>query len=1143
MKLFLRSSHSLVLSCIILLVPLVEQLQAQTLAAHTDMPTNSQPNNPHQGEAQELSMVLSKLSEKFGTEFNYDSETVQHKKVTQKVLKTIEKEDLESSLQILLAPLGLDFKKFEDASYAIYPQQEKQTIQKVERKSSASNFLYQEESSSKQDGLVSSRKRTVMLDQHVRVLEQTISGKVTDGESGDPLPGVNVLAKGTTTGTVTDVEGNYRLTVNDNINTLVYSSIGYQTEEVEINGRSVIDLTLMPDIQSLSEVVVVGYGTQKKSDLTGAISSISSESLSETPASNVLEQSQGRLAGVDIVKSNGSPGSNVRIRVRGNRSINASNAPLYVIDGIPTTAGINNFNPNDIASMEVLKDASAVAIYGSRGANGVVLITTKKGQAGKAVVSYDGYYGVKQPVENLNLMNAQQFTEYSRISRGIDPNDASQDDTFFSDIEIENLQNGVDTDWLGLVLQDGTQQDHQVSVSGGSENVTYYLSGSYYNEEGVIQNSDFNRYAFRANIEANLSERLKIGLSSTVARNLRNQMSNDPYNAALRFSPLIEPYGEDGSFDPYPNPREGLLAHPLLNYQPLQYIDETKNYRVFANIYAEYQILDGLSFRMNYGPDYNSVRRGRYNGSLGGSINTASVRNRTDFAYTLENILSYDKQFGDHAVNVVGLFSVQESESEFSQTNVQDIPIEKSGFNNLGSAATITGVADSLGNWGLLSYMGRINYRLKEKYLFTLTGRADGSSRLAEGNKWAFFPAVSAGWIISEEDFLSVPSISFLKLRAGYGEVGNTAIDPFQTLGGLARTIYVFGDNQGFGFGQNLISNPDLGWEISKTTNFGLDYGLLEDRITGSIEYYITNTENLLLERLIPITSGFSSILQNIGATRNSGWEFNLNANVINSNGGFTWDINLNAFSNNEEIVELFDGQSDDVGNRWFIGEPINVFYSFKQNGIWQSDEATEAEEQGQFPGDIRIADVNGRDENGELTDQPDGTINSDDRTILGSDVPDWSGGMTNRFSYKGFDLSFLVYARQGQWLRSDYHNLGGNNWQGRYNSLNLDYWTVNNPTNAYPLPDAGEAPLYSDAVRYFDGSFVKIKNITLGYNFQSDFITRVGLSSLRLYTTVNNAITFSEYDWVDPETSDGIVGAGTPLTTATYIFGVNLKF
>ncbi len=976
-----------------------------------------------------------------------------------------------------------------------------------------------------------------------QTVEQTITGNVMDGESNEPLPGVNILAKGTSTGTVTDVEGNYRLTVAEDVATLVFSSIGYTTQEVTINGRSVIDLALTADVQSLSEVVVVGYGTQKKSDLTGAISSISNEALAETPASNVLEQSQGRLAGVDIVRANGSPGSNVQIRVRGNRSINASNEPLYVIDGIPTTANINNFNPNDIASMEVLKDASAVAIYGSRGANGVVLITTKKGKAGKAVISYDGYYGVKQPIENLNLMNAQQFAEYSRISRGIDPNDASQDDTFFSDVEIENLQNGVDTDWLDLVLQDGTQQDHQLSVSGGSENVTYYLSGSYYDEEGIIQNSDFNRYAFRANLEANLTPTLKLGLSSTVARNLRNQMANTPFDAALRFSPLIEPYGEGGEFDPYPNPREGLLANPLLNYQLLQYIDETKSYRVFANIYAEYQILEGLSFRLNYGPDYNSSRRGRFNGSLDESINTASVRNRTDFSYTLENILSYDKQFGNHSLNVVGLFGVQESEAEYSQMNAQDIPIERSGFNSLGSAATITGISDSLGNWGLLSYMGRINYRFNDKYLFTLTGRADGSSRLAKGKKWAFFPAVSVGWIITEENFIDLPALSFLKLRASYGEVGNTAIDPFQTLGGLERTNYAFGDNEAFGYGQNLISNPDLGWEISKTTNVGLDFGLLEDRITGSLEYYVTNTENLLLRRLIPITSGFSSILQNIGATRNSGWEFNLNANVINRQGGFRWDVNLNAFSNNEEIIELFDGQNDDVGNRWFIGEPINVFYSFKQVGIWQSDQATEAEEQGQFPGDIRIADVNGRNENGELTDQPDGAINADDRAIVGSDVPAWSGGVTHRLSFKGLDLSFLIYARQGQWLRSDYHNLNGNNWQGRYNSLNLDYWTATNPTNAYPLPDAGEAPLYADAVRFYDGSFVKIKNITLGYNFSSTLISRIGLSSLRLYTTVNNAINFSAYDWVDPETSNGIVGAGSPLTSATYIFGLNLKF
>jgi TonB-linked SusC/RagA family outer membrane protein len=439
--------------------------------------------------------------------------------------------------------------------------------------------------------------------------------------------------------------------------------------------------------------------------------------------------------------------------------------------------------------------------------------------------------------------------------------------------------------------------------------------------------------------------------------------------------------------------------------------------------------------------------------------------------------------------------------------------------------------------------MGRINYSFKNRYLFTLTGRADGSSRLADGKKWAFFPAVSAGWILSEESFFEVPALSFVKIRASYGEVGNTSIAPYQTLGGLSRTIYAYGNNEAFGYGQSLIPNPDLGWEISKTTNIGLDFGLLEDRISGTFEYYITNTEDLLLERFIPITSGYNSILQNIGSTRNSGWELSISANVIKSTQGFQWDVDFNVFSNNEEIVELFDGQSDDVGNEWFIGQPINVFYSFQQVGIWQEGEATEAESQGQFPGDIKIADVNGRGEDGELTKQPDGVINSDDRTVLGSTVPDWSGGITNRISYKGFDLSFLVYARQGQYLRSDYHNLGGNNWQGRYNALNLDFWTPDNPTNAFPMPDAGEAPLYSNAVRFFDGSFVKIKNITLGYNFNSEWLGSIGLSSLRLYATANNAITFSKYDRVDPETSNGIVGGGSPLTAATYIFGINLKF
>ncbi|MCE7057949.1 TonB-dependent receptor [Algoriphagus sp. AGSA1] len=980
---------------------------------------------------------------------------------------------------------------------------------------------------------------------HVSISEHSefaeVKGTVVD-QSGSPLPGVTVLVEGTSIGTVTDMDGNYSIAVEER-QVLVFSFIGFSSQRISISNQTIVNVTMMEDDKSLEEVVVVGYGTQRKSDLTGAISSVTAEDLRETPAGNFLEQSQGRLAGVDIVRANGSPGSPVQIRIRGNRSINASNEPLYVIDGIPTTANINDFNPNDIESMEVLKDASAVAIYGSRGANGVVLITTKRGKAGKAIVSYDGYYGVKQPIQNLNLMDGSQFASYSRVARGYSGHDSSHDSDFLSQLEIENLEKRQFTDWLDQAIKTGSQQDHQVSVSGGSDRIKYYVSGSLFREDGYIPGTDFQRNAVRVNLESNITDKLKLGLASTVSLSERNQMSNAPYNNSLGYSPLVAPYDENGNFLPFPNPREGLLANPLLNYQPYQYVDETRLHRIFLNIYAAYEILEGLEFRINYGPDFNLVRRGTYTGLMEGNINRASIENQMDFAYTLENILSFNKTKAKHSFNVLGLFSVQASRFENSNMSGQDIPIEKSLFYDISSSSTITGISSSLGEWGLLSYMARVNYRYNEKFLLTLTARADGSSRLGDGNKWGLFPAISGGYIISDEPFLQNTKISFLKLRAGYGEVGNTAISPFQTLGGLARTTYIFGTNPAFGFGNNLIPNPDLRWEISKTTNVGLDFGFLEDRFTGSFEYYITNTHDLLLNRLLPTTSGYGSILQNVGATRNSGFELSLSGNILNQASSFTWDVSLNLFSNREQIIELFEGEKDDVGNQWFIGSPINVFYNFQQDGIWQLNEIDLANDNGQQPGDIKIRDVNGRDANGNLTNEPDGKINADDRTILGSTVPNWSGGLTNRIGFKGFDLSVLIHARMGQMLRSDYHYMGGNNWQGRYNAINLDYWTPDNPSNTYPMPKAGEAPLYSDAVRFFDGSYIKIRNISLGYSFQDKFLDKIGLTSLRLYSTVNNAIIFSPYKTVDPETSNGIVGGTSPLTTATYTFGINLKF
>jgi TonB-linked SusC/RagA family outer membrane protein len=973
-------------------------------------------------------------------------------------------------------------------------------------------------------------------------LDFMVTGKVTD-ENGEGLPGVSIAVKGTQRGTTSTQDGSYSIAAVDATSILVFSFVGYLSQEIPVNNQNQINLSLSTDTKALNEIVVVGYGTQKKRDLTGAISSISSRDIAETPAANILQNAQGRLAGVDIVRANGNPGAAPVIRIRGNRSITAGNGPLYVIDGIPTEVSINDFNPTDIESMEVLKDASSVAIYGSRGANGVILITTKKGKAGKAVISYDGYYGIKKAQKDLNLMNGEQFARYSRVSRGIDGADASKDNIFFDPLESENLKNGIETDWLDLILRDGKQQQHQLSASGGSQNTTYYLSGAFYDEKGVMQQSDYQRYSFRANVETKLSERLRVGLSSTVASDLQNVMNNAPYTNALRFSPLVEPFDKEGNFVTYPNPREGLVTSPLLEYQPGQYTDEQKKYRIFANIFGEYKILEGLTYRLNFGPDFSTSRQGEYNGTLAGSANVAEVTNRQIFAYTLENIMTYAKQKGRHSLNVVGLFSTQQNRTETSGARARNIPVESSLFYNLGSAQDILGISSSLTKWGLVSYMGRINYSFNDRYLLTLTGRADGSSRLSPGNKWAFFSSISAGWVLSDEAFLSSnKTISFLKLRAGYGAVGNTAINPYQTLGGLERSVYAYGNDPAFGYGLNIIPNPDLRWEISSTLNVGMDFGLLNDRISGSLEVYKTNTTNLLLNRLIPITSGYRSVLQNIGSTSNQGWELTLNGSVLPSTSSLRWEAGLNVFSNKEKIVELFNN-GDDVGNGWFIGQPIQVFYNYQQEGIWQTNQADEAAKVKQLPGDIRIADVNGRDAAGILTKQPDGQINADDRTVLGSTVPKWSGGLTNRLNYKGIDFSFLVYARQGQMIRSDFHNLGGNLWQGRYNSINFDYWTPTNPANKIPEPSAASAPLYDDAVRFYDGSFIKIRNIVLGYTIPKKISSKIGLNSLRLYATADNALIFSPYKLVDPETSNGIVGGSSPMTSATYVFGLNLKF
>ena len=902
-------------------------------------------------------------------------------------------------------------------------------------------------------------------------LQSTVTGTVTD-ENGTPLPGASVVVKGTTTGAVADFDGNYSINVaSDGV--LIFSFVGYAPQEVSVNGRTSINITLQPDASLLDEVVIVGYGTQKRGEVTGAIESISAEQLSIVQVSSTIEAIKGQIAGVDVQATGGRPGQNPTVRIRGRRSISASNDPLYVVDGIPLIDGpesMADINPDDIASMQVLKDAAATAVYGSRGANGVILVSTNRGRVGKTKITYSSRYGITSATRLVDMMNGAEFADLKRESRRIGWNGAIPADTevFLDPVELESLAQGRSTDYQDLVLGDGWQTNHQIGISGGSENTTFSTSIGYFKEQGIISNQDFERFSGRVNVDHKINDIFKVGASFLIAKTEQNWGSNATVQEALSNNPLGVPFDADGELLFLPT-NDGIRTNPLNELVDGAFIDERKQTRIFAPIYLDINIMEGLKWTTTFGPDIRIGRRGTFAGSLTntnrGGPGRAGIINVTDFGYTLENLLTYNKALTTRQnLKVTLLQSIQKSRLEGNTGNVTGIPFESQAFYNLGSA-TQGGVLESgLVEWALASFMGRVNYDFDGKYLFQASLRADGSSRLAPGNQWNYFPGVSAGWRIDQEEFLADTSISELKLRASYGEVGNTSVLPYQTAGRLGSTVYAFGEDPALGFGLSEIPNEDLTWEVSKTLDIGLDYGLFNNRLVGSIDWFRTNTEDLLLERALPTTSGYQLVLQNIGATRTQGLEFSISGGIIDNVGdGFNWDMDLNISGYTEEITELAlkdanGNPIDDTGNNWFIGSPINVFFDYEKIGIYQTSEealATSAEQK--VPGEIKLRDLNG-----------DGVITPDDRKILGSDVPDFYGGFNNKFSFKGFDLGIFFVFRQGHTVRSDFH-ANNNALFGRYNNLDVDYWTIDNPTNAFPRPNENqESPRNGSTLQVF---------------------------------------------------------------------------
>lgn len=983
------------------------------------------------------------------------------------------------------------------------------------------------------------------------VVEVTVSGTVVDS-NGEPIPGVTVSVQGTTIGTATDLDGKYSLLVPEG-STLVFSFIGFVSQSIEVGDQSVIDVTLSEDMASLDEVVVVGYGVQRKSDITGAISSISEKALREVPVTNASQMLQGRAPGVYVLNAGNKPGSGMTVQIRGRRSFNAGNDPLYVIDGIPISGGLNDINPGDIESIDILKDASATAIYGSRGANGVIIITTKRGKPGRTTVSYDAYFGVSTIMRYADVMNGPQFAEYKRESRRsvinpatgrptYDDNDPQADAKLFEAVELESIAEGRTTDYQRMMIRKGHTQSHEISVLGGSENTRFNISLGYFNDEGIIKGQNFIRYTTRFNIDQTIGKRFKVGMSTLGSYSERNGEDENPYSYALRENPLGVPYDENGNLKFLPT-NDGLNTNPLSELVPGAVINKGSRFRLLTNLFGEAQLADGLKFRINFGPDLIQNKKDNFYGKYTRArrLGDPSASKQEDFSlsYTLENILTYKKQLTEkHGLDFTGLYGIQTRQIENSSISVLGVPVESLGYYNLGAASVINSVGSGYEKWTILSYMARINYNFADRFLLTLTGRADGSSKFANGNKWGYFPSAAVAWNIDNESFMSNNNFfSDLRLRLSYGKTGNEGIAPYQTKSLLARSQYDFNGVSAFGYYPGSIPNNDLKWESTATLNAGVDFGILHGRMSGSVEVYQSKTTDLLLPFLLPISGGFTSILSNVGSKLNRGIEFSIsNSNITTiQKGGFEWSTDLNISHNHEEILELSGGKVDDIGNKRFIGQPAVVYFDFVKEGIWQLGEETETLQMGSQVGQIKIKDVNGN-----------GRIDPDDRQILGSDVPKLIGGMTNRFQFRGFDLSIFVFARLGSMIMSPVHRGTLTQLQGRYQSFDLDYWTENNPTNAYPQPrNDMERPVYFETLQYFDGSFLKIRNINLGYNFSSDISQRLKAQSLRVYVSAQNPFVFSSYtskhNGIDPEV-DNTPNIDTPPSRLLLV-GINVKF
>ncbi len=994
-----------------------------------------------------------------------------------------------------------------------------------------------------------------------------LTGTVTNS-TGEPVPGASVTIVGNSKGINAGANGQFTFSAPVN-SSIQISAVGYISQTIKITlSTTTIDVRLEGSNNQLEQVVVIGYGAQRKEAITGSVASIGGERLRDVPTSNISQALQGRIAGVDISQTSSRPGATTQIRIRGDRSLTGSNDPLIVLDGIPFIGSIGDINPNDIKSVDILKDASATAIYGSRGSNGVILVTTNRGQRGqKAKVSYNTYTGLQTVFARYPMMNGQEFAAL-RKAAGLYSNNLDESDI-------------TNTDWQDLVFRKGLVTDHSISLVGGSQQGNYTFGMGYYQNQAVIPSQQYKRYSIKASVDQQIGNYFRFGMTSNSNYNL-SQGSQVGIYSTLSATPIASPYNTDGSLkkiirmaadDQYVLTKERIDS---LNDKGT-WLNETRGFATYNSLYGEVSIpwVKGLKYRLNVGADFVQNNNGNFTGAGVNNTNplavsSAGISNTQTYHWTLENILSYDRTIADkHNISVVGLYSSEQNKINGSSVSATDIPAEAFQFYNLGAAAgqiTVNPANQSYQVSGLMSYMGRVIYSYDNRYLLSATVRSDASSRLAQGHQWHTYPAVSVGWNLANESFMKgISKINSLKLRAGFGQTSNQAIAPYSTLGLLSTRPYNFGPT-GYATGYYVsgIPNPGLGWEYSKTLNLGIDFAMFSNRLTGTVEYYSTKTEGILQSVSLPPTSGVGSIVQNVGKTQNQGIELSLGGTIINNVNGWNWDAGFNIYANRNKLVALADGKLRDEANAWFVGHNINAIFDYKKIGLWQQNDPNrsilEPGVDSQIVGSIKVLYAGTNDASGK----PTRAIGTADRQIMDVD-PTFQGGFNTRVSYKGFDLSTVGVFKSGGILVSTLYGSAGylNLETGRRNNVKIDYWTPTNTDAKYPRPGrniSGDNPKYGSTLSYFSASFLKIRTISLGYDFNQSLLKNSSVK-LRMYATVQNPfVMFSPYhkeSGMDPETNSyGNENAAVPLSanlrriltigtntpsTRNYILGLNL--